>query len=561
MGTVPSADDRLARREAEIKALRDISQAISAALDLDTTLHLITRQTAEVMRMDSCSIYLLDPAGEYLVLRATTGLAPESIGRARLRYGEGMTGAAARQGTAVHSSDAASDPRFVYVPGTREYAFRSLLAVPLRIAGRVLGAMNVQTSAVHEYAPDEIELLTVIADLAAGAIEKATLYDNMRRQIMELSTLAEASKTITSPLYLEEMLRLIVEMATGTLDARLCSLMLLDEGSGELVLTAAHRAGERYQTQPALRAGEGIVGLVAQTGQPVAVPDVLEDPRFVHKEMARAEGLRALLAVPLAVRDKIIGVFNCYKDRPHQFTPQEISLFSTLANQTALAIENSSLIVRSAVVREMHHRVKNNLQTIAMLLRLQLRDGREVSGREVLTETINRILSIAAVHEILSVEGFRLINVRELLERVTHTVRQTMAHPAVAVSVAIEGNDLYLPSQQATSVALAVTELVQNTLEHAFAGRSEGAVRIGLAQTDREWIIEVTDDGVGLPVGVDPLDTDNLGLKIVRALATEDLGGRFEMTSGERGGTRALLAVPRVRDAGPGLRSEVPPLA
>lgn len=548
MRAVPPARDRLERKEAEIAALREISQAISAALDLDSTLQLITRKTAGVMGMDSCSIYLLDPAGEYLVLRATTGLAAESIGRARLRFGEGLTGYASRHGQPVFSSDAASDPRFVYVPGTREYAFRSLLAVPLRTGGKTIGAMNVQTAATHEYGADEIELLSIIADLAAGAIEKAALYDNMRRQIMELSTLAEASKTITSPLYLEEILRLIVDMASRMLDARLCSLMLLDEQTGELVLTASHQAGERYQSRPSLRAGEGIVGLVAQTGQPLAVPDVLEDPRFVHKEMAREEGLRALLAVPLVVRDKVIGVFNLYKGSAHQFTTDEITLLSTLANQTALAIENSSLVVRSAVVREMHHRVKNNLQTIAMLLRLQLRDGREVSGREVLTETINRILSIAAVHEILSVEGFRLINVRELLEKVTRTVSQTMARPPLRVAVAIEGDELYMPSQQATSVALAVTELVQNALEHAFPGRSEGRIRIALGQTEREWLIDVADDGVGVPTGTDPLATDNLGLKIVRALATEDLKGRFELGAGETAGTRATIAVPRARD-------------
>src|SRR5574341_210136 len=123
MSALPSARDRLERKEAEIAALRDISQAISAALDLDTTLTLITRKTAEVMGMDSCSIYLLDPAGEDMVLKATTGLAAESIGRARLRPGEGLTGYAAKHGVLVFSSDAASDPRFVYVPGTREYAF------------------------------------------------------------------------------------------------------------------------------------------------------------------------------------------------------------------------------------------------------------------------------------------------------------------------------------------------------------------------------------------------------------------------------------------------------
>ncbi|MBI3998967.1 MAG: GAF domain-containing protein [Armatimonadetes bacterium] len=553
MSTTPSARTRLERKEAEITALREISKTISAAVDLDSTLQLITSKTAEVMGMDSCSIYLLDPSGEYIVLRATTGLAPESIGRARLRFGEGLTGYAARHGEAVGSSDAARDPRFVYVPGTREYAFRSLLAVPLRTAGRVLGAMNVQTTAVHEYAPDEIELLSIIADLAAGAIEKAALHDSMRRQIMELSTLAEASKTITSPLYLEEILRLIVEMAARMLDARLCSLMLLDEHTGELVLTASHRAGERYQSRPSMRAGEGLVGLVAQSGQPIAVPDVLEDPRFVHKDMAREEGLRALLAVPLVVRDKVVGVFNCYKGTPHQFTRDEISLLSTLANQTALAIENSSLIVRSAVVREMHHRVKNNLQTIAMLLRLQLRDGREVSGREVLTETINRILSIAAVHEILSVEGFRLINVRDLLERVIRSVAQTMTRPPLQLQVAVEGEDLYMPSQQATSVALAVTELVQNALEHAFPDRTTGRIGVLLAQTEREWIVEVADDGVGVPAGTDSMGADTLGLKIVRALVIEDLQGRFELRGDPGGGTRAVLAIPRVREVGPGV--------
>ncbi|MGH7418762.1 MAG: GAF domain-containing protein, partial [Candidatus Rokuibacteriota bacterium] len=139
MSLSPPARDRLERKEAEIAALREISRAISAALDLDTTLQLITRKSAEVMGMDSCSIYLLDPAGESIVLRATTGLAAESIGRARLRFGEGLTGYAARHAEPVWSSDAASDPRFVYVPGTREYAFRSLLAVPLRTAGKVLG--------------------------------------------------------------------------------------------------------------------------------------------------------------------------------------------------------------------------------------------------------------------------------------------------------------------------------------------------------------------------------------------------------------------------------------
>jgi len=545
--------DLLRRKAAEISALRAISRAISAALDLDTTLHLITKTTAEVMGTDSCSIYLLEPDGEVMVLKATTGLAPDAVGRARLRFGEGLTGWAAKEGRPVASGDAASDPRFRYLPETHEQAFRSLAAVPLITAGKVLGAINVQTTARHEYTESELELLGVIADLAAGAIEKATLYDHMRRQIMELSTLAEVSQTLTSPLYLEEVLRLIVAMAARMLNAKICSLMLLDEATGELVIAAAQSAGEAYLNRPHLKVGDGIAGLVAREGRPVAVPDVLSDPRFRAKEMAEREGLRALLSVPLVVRDRIIGVFNCYKAEPHRFTDAEVTLLTTLANQTALAIENANLVVRSAVIREMHHRVKNNLQTVAMLLRLQLRDGREVSGREVLTETINRILSIAAVHEILSVEGFRRINLRQLLERVAGNVTHAMSRPGVAIDVAVHGDDLYLTSQQATSLALAVNELLQNAFEHAFVQRSRGRIDIRLAQREAGLVLEVEDDGRGLPDGFDPATGGDLGLQIVHALVTEDLGGtltfsrRVSVPAGRPDpGTHAVITLPKV---------------
>jgi len=534
----------MAGKTAEITALRAISRAIGQAVDLDSTLHLITRTTADVMGMDSCSIYLLDPAGEYLVLKATTGLAAEAVGRARLRLGEGLTGWAARESQPVASSDAASDPRFVYLPETHEYHFRSLAAVPLVTAGKVIGAVNVQTAQRHEYTPEEMELLGVIADLAAGAIEKATLYDNMRRQIRELSTLAEVSETLTSPLYLEEILRLIVEMASRTMEAKTCSLMLIDEETKDLVLAAVQSAGTGYLNRPTLKVGDGITGTVAREGKPIAVADVQADPRYLLKEMAAREGLRALLSVPLVVRDRVIGVFNCYRDRPHRFTDAEIKLFTTLANQTALAIENANLIVRSAIIREMHHRVKNNLQTVAMLLRLQLGDGREVSGREVLHETITRILSIAAVHEILSVEGFRLVNLRQLLDRVVHNVIQTMAAPALRLTGAVRGDDIYLNSHQATSLALVVNELLQNAIEHAFPGRPEGRVEIRLARRDGGLTVEVEDDGRGLPPGFEPGDGGDLGLKIIQALVTEDLGGTITFSAGP--GTRAVITIPHL---------------
>jgi len=191
----------------------------------------------------------------------------------------------------------------------------------------------------------------------------------------------------------------------------------------------------------------------------------------------------------------------------------------------------------------MHHRVKNNLQMIAMLLRLQLRDGREVSGREVLTETINRILSIAGVHEILAADGLRQVAVHEMLERVAQTVRQTMAPPGLALEVTVSGDDPSLPSQQATSLALVVNELLQNAMEHAFQGRSRGAVTIALAAGRDTLRVEVRDDGVGLPDGFSPERSAGLGLEIVRTLVGSDLKGQIAFGGGD--GTRAVITMPR----------------
>jgi len=556
-------EHKLQQKTAQLAALREIGQAINAAWELKATLELITRKTAEVMGMDSCSIYLLDEARQYLVLQATTGLAPQAVGQARLGLGEGLTGWAAQRGQPVAVADAARDPRFKYLPETGETVFQSLLAVPLVNQGRVIGAANVQTRAYHDYGADEVELLSLIADLAAGALEKAMLYERMQRQIRELSTLAEVSETVTSPLFLDDMLKLIVEMAAQVMQARLCSLMLLDEEQGELILHATQSYSSAYRGKPPLKLGEGIAGWVAQSGQPRVVEDVRREPDYRYADIARQEGLCSLLCVPLKVRDRVIGVLNFYTAVPHHFTKEEIAFFSTLANQTALAIENARLVTNAAVVREMHHRIKNNLQNVALLLRLQMGQADQRQGlslREVLQEAINRIQSIAAVHEVLSQKGFRQVDIKELLSRVVRGLLENAARPELHLSWSVEGVSFALPSQPATSLALVINELVQNALQHAFVGRQQGHIRIKLAERHDRWVITVADDGVGsraqmnntgqvLPrkpgQGEAPgLPLQGLGLEIVHTLVHDDLRGELARIPGPSG-TTVEITIPQ----------------
>jgi len=239
----------------------------------------------------------------------------------------------------------------------------------------------------------------------------------------------------------------------------------------------------------------------------------------------------------------VIGVLNCYTTEPHDFTEAEVALFSTLANQTALAIENAQLVTNAAVVREMHHRIKNNLQTVAMLLQMQASDGSGLSAQDVLHISVNRIQSIAAVHEVLAQEGFRLVNVKDVIERIVHSVSQNMLRPDLHVAIQVEGEPIVLPSRPATSLALVINELLQNALEHAFVGRASGAVRISLGRRPKEYVVEVTDDGVGLP---DAKPT-SLGLEIVETLVREDPRGRLSFKSTAHG-TEVLVRLPRALD-------------
>jgi two-component sensor histidine kinase len=532
-------------RDAAVTALREIAQALSAAWDLDTTLDLIVRKTTEVMHVDSSTIYLLDPDGDTLFLRASTGLARRALGRASLKVGQGMTGYSVQENKPVFAADAQSDPHFQWVDEADEKSLRSLLAVPLVVENQPIGALNVQTFAPHDYTAGEIEVLSLIGDLAAGALAKAQLYDKQKRQIEEMLALAEVSEVITSPQYLDDILDVVTEMAAKAIDATVCSIFLLNEDGSHLELRSARRSGDFYQERAPLPLGEGVVGQVALTGQAMYVADVRSDQRYRRSDLATAEGLVSLLAVPLSVRDRVIGVLNGYTDVVREFTSEQKALFNTLANQTALAIENARLVTNTAVVREMHHRIKNNLQTVAMLMQLQMPNADHLDTQYVLESNIHRIRSIAAVHEVLSNKGFRLVDVKDVLDRVIRMTVDTMTLPDQKITIDVFGEPLLLPSQSATSLTLVVNELVQNALEHAFGGRRQGRVEISLGHSPDEVVVIVRDDGAGLPPGYTP----GLGLELVEILVADDLNGRIKFHQPESGGTEVSLRLPRALEA------------
>ena len=170
-----------------------------------------------------------------------------------------------------------------------------------------------------------------------------------------MKALADISGAITSDLYLEDILKLIVMVTAKVTGVQICSLWLIDEQESppKIRLKATQAIDPDYVKDRALKMNEGVVGYVASNNKPLILGDVLQDPRFKEKDMARNLGLVSMVSVPLHVKeDKVIGVLNCFTDEPHEFSQAEVNLITTVANQASIAIENTRLLVRTKVIEE-----------------------------------------------------------------------------------------------------------------------------------------------------------------------------------------------------------------
>lgn len=213
-----------------------------------------------------------------------------------------------------------------------------------------------------------------------------------------------------------------------------------------------------------------------------------------------------------------------------------------LSDVTEIRKKDRELLIKSAVIQEIHHRVKNNLQTIASLLRLQSRRSSSPEVKDALRESINRILSISVVHEFLSQQGNENIDVVEVTGNILTLIKESMLDENFNLTMQFPDNNIILPSKQASSLALIINELILNSIEHGFAGRNEGIIGLNITQNSRAYIIELYDNGSGLPENFTAQSAKSLGLQIVRNLVEGDIGGSFTLYNDN--GAHALITIP-----------------
>ncbi len=503
----------------------------------------IVHAVARLTEADSVDL-LMKEGDERLALRAST-VVPDLVGRVRLGKGIGLCGVAMGENAAVYvANHAQDDPRFVRYPGYDYPDCEAIAALPLRNEENgPTGILLLRRGSPWSPTDEEKTTMESLADTAGAMVAG---YDHAFRsgnKSNRLGALSEVTRTIAQSPYLEEILQLLVNLTAQQFNFKVCTVRLLDETRGELVLRATQAPAKAYQRKRAIKLGESIAGRALEENKPQIVKDVQSEPDYIGHDLAAEQGLRSMICVPMKMQDRPIGVLSCYTTDIREFLPDEIKALETLAKQAAFSIENAKLQVRTTLMQEMHHRVKNNLQQVASLLRLQMRMSRYTTLEEALNDTLSRILAIASVHDLLSREDLDHVGLVSIAETLIHHQQSSLLSPDRRIAFKVRGDDVTLSMNQATQMALVVNELILNAVEHGFNEKTQGEVHITIEAPESEVSLWVSNDGDPLPEGFDPTVASHLGLKIVDNLARA-LGGRFSMRN-DLGWTVAEVKFPK----------------
>jgi signal transduction protein with GAF and PtsI domain len=337
-------NEKLEQKEQELRILHEVAQDISSNLELNELLKRIVEMVMNFITADSCLIYLYDKANDELILTASDIPERKMLGRIKLKMGEGVTGWVAKEKRPVAlSREAYKDQRFKAFTALKEDKYEAFLSIPILSKDEIIGVMNIRNRQERHYPKTKIDLLFTINRYLGSAIQNAIIYKEVVKKAKQLDLLTEVSRTIVSDYYLKEILQLIVTMTAQVMDSKICSIMLLDEKREELVIAATQSLSQEYVNKSNLKVGQSMSGKVVLKKAPIIVLDVTEEPGYMYPEIAKKEGIVSLLSVPMMIKDRVIGVINSYTKSEHIFKKEEIDILQTIANQAAVAIENTHL--------------------------------------------------------------------------------------------------------------------------------------------------------------------------------------------------------------------------
>ncbi len=332
-----------AERAEALAALNRTSQLITSRLDLRALLETVSRSVADLIGSTGCGIGLLNAERTAVVHVAAHGFRTPEWSRLSMPLGEGIIGRAAMSGAALRVDDVRTDPRSAQRDVDEKEGIRSMLSVPMRVGGELIGVISAFSTGIGFFRGRHQALLEGFADQAGIAIQNARLFEESQRRGRERQALLEAGHAVNQSLDVGETIRLILQQAREVLGVQSCGLFTLDPATGELASAASLDLDPEIVGRIRLRVGEGITGMAVKERRPQQSADLQHDPRVRYPEVAEASPLRSMLAAPLVVGNEAIGALTVLRTDVHHFTPEEESLVAAFADQAAMALEHARL--------------------------------------------------------------------------------------------------------------------------------------------------------------------------------------------------------------------------
>ena len=543
-----------------VRRLQSVTDAALAHLQLDDLLRALLERTRLILEVDTCAILLLDEETDELVARAALGIEEEVEQGVRIPVGGGFAGRIAAEKRPVVLDDV--DHAHVLNPILRAKGIKSMFGVPLIVEGEVSGVLHVGSLVPRDFRNDEIELLQLVADRAALAIQHARAFEAERFARQRIENVQAVTDAALAHLEVEELLRVLLPRIRSILRADTCAVLLLDEESNELVARAA--LGIEEEVGVRIPVGAGFAGKVAAEGQPMVI-DV--DEYEVYNPILRQKHLKSMLGVPLIVRGISLGVLHVGTLEPREFTRDDVELLQLVGERVAIAIERARLHEELVQLDQLKlnfvaiasHELRTPATSVYGVLKTLAERGDE------LTPELREELLQAGVEQ-----GERL---RRLLEELLDLSRLDARaigvepRPVVLKSVLADVVDGVLPSSGAVELdipddlaavvdPLVLDRVISNLLANA-ARYGLPPIRIEAQQRDRHLRVTVEDSGPGIPEELEGRIFDRfargkgetghgLGLAIARAYAQAH-GGDLVYDPRARG-ARFELLIPQERN-------------
>lgn len=373
--------------------------------------------------------------------------------------------------------------------------------------------------------------------------ERKQMEEALSQRAVELSTLLEASRAISSTLDLNEVLLIIAQQMVRAIGVSGCTLSRWDREAEAIVTWAEWRQAGFEKTEAsgsvyALRHFP-LTRKVLETGQPVTL--LTTDPEADPAEVAhlRQNQLVSLLMLPLAAGDQVLGLCELDDKNERNFTETDLSLCQALAEQATVAIQQARLYeqtrqhaeTRAMLLQEVNHRVKNNLAAIVGLLYARQRRASPEAQpvhRAILADLIRQVQGLATVHDMLSATAWAPLRLSDLVSRVTQASLQVLP-PDKRLSVDVTPSPVRVTARQANSLALVTNELVTNSIKHALSGQDTGRITVRIALEGEAVLLEYRDDGPGYPEQVLQLERHNVGLYLIQTIVRDDLQGELAL--------------------------------